>query len=254
MKYLRKYIIQNEELKSAVYKSAADKLSKLGHTKRPQELMKWHDLVKERELKKLKSDVINDCKKLGVYQLSLGYKSNLEWNTYVGDFYINLYFDEYNIHESYEDWKQGGGSIWMCFSFGVIPINEDGIEFCKTIVEPIIGTGSDKTTYWLGCFWLNMSEGNEPGDLVFKPAGRGYFEEYEGGWSLANRKSAMQFKDALYKIFSGDIVIGETPSIPGGIKEDIIEYLCNKKGHDIDEFEEIMNSIKKIGLNRLYKD
>jgi len=33
MRYLRKY---NEELKSDTYKSAADKLAKMGHVKRPE--------------------------------------------------------------------------------------------------------------------------------------------------------------------------------------------------------------------------
>jgi len=44
MRYLRKY---NEELKSDTYKSAADKLNKMGHVKRPEELMKWHFLSRK---------------------------------------------------------------------------------------------------------------------------------------------------------------------------------------------------------------
>ena len=46
MRYLKKY---NEELKSDTYKSAADKLARMGHVKRPEELMKWHDIAKEKE-------------------------------------------------------------------------------------------------------------------------------------------------------------------------------------------------------------
>ncbi len=246
--------LTNEELKSDVYKSAADKLKKLGHIKRPEELMKWHDIIKKREEDTLKSQVLNDCKQLGVYQLSLGYRTGGQTHTYVGDFYINIYFDPWNIDESYEDWKQDGGSIWMCFSFGVIPVNEDGVKFCEEVVKNIIGLGGDKVTYWLGAFWLNMSESNQPGDLKFKPAGKGYFEEYEGSWHLSNRSSAMKLKDALYKIFNGDIIIRENPSNPGGEKEKIIDYLCNDRNHDIEEFVDIMDSIKKINLNKLYKD
>ena len=91
-------------------------------------------------------------------------------------------------------------------------------------------------------------------EIKFTPEGKGYFEEYEGTWHLANRASAIKFKNTLYRIFTGDIIIRETPSIPGGVKEHIIEDLCNEKGHDIDEFEDIMNSIKILNLNKLYKD
>ena len=152
--------------------------------------------------------------------------------------------------------KEGQNNLWINFGFGVIPVDDEGNEFCKNVIEPMIGLGGDKITYWLGGFWLNISRSIdiETEELKFIPEGRGYFEEYEGGWHLANRASAMKFKNALYQIFSGDIIIRETPSVPGGMKEHIIDELCNERGHDIDEFEAIMNSIKVLNLNKLYKD
>ncbi len=120
-------------------------------------------------------------------------------------------------------------------------------------VLEIIG---DKLTYWLGSFWLNISRAIEPSEepIRFKPEGNGYFEEYEGNWYLSNRASAMRFKDSLYRIFSGDIIVRETSQIPGGMKEEVIDQLCNVREHDIDEYEDIMNSIKNIRINQLYKD
>lgn len=246
--------LTNEELKSDTYKSAADKLAKIGHIKRPEELMKWHELVKKREEEQRKIAIINDVKKLGIYKMFLSYRRNNITYEHTGDFYINIYFDSWNLDENYGDWKQDGGSLWANFSFGVIPVDEEGLKFCEEVVKPIIGTGSDKLTYWLGCFWLNLTEGNQPGDLVFKPTGKGYFEEYEGKWHIANRASAIKFKEALFKVFNGDIIIRETPDIPGGEKEKIIDYLCNDMNHDIEEYEDVMKSIKRISLNKLYKD
>ena len=52
----------NEELKPETYKSAADKLLKIGHTKRPAELMKWHDILKQRELDARKKKSLDDAK------------------------------------------------------------------------------------------------------------------------------------------------------------------------------------------------
>lgn len=245
----------NEELKSDVYKSAADKLKKLGHIKRPEELMKWHEITKQKEIDATKLATLNDCKQLGIYQLYLGYHKGGQKFDYKGDFYINIAFDSYNLDDQYPEWKDGQGNLWISFSFGVIPVNEDGQQFCKEVVEPIIGLSSDKITYWLGSFWLNISRTISPEEpLKFQPEGQGYFEEYEGNWYLTNRASAMRFKDTLYRIFNGDIIIRETSDKPGGMKEEIIDELCNERPHDIDEYEDIMNSIKRINLNKLYKD
>lgn len=245
----------NEELRSDVYKSAADKLTKMGHKKRPEELMKWHEITKQREIDAKKLEVLNDCKQMGVYQLYLGYRKDGKTYDYKGDFYINLTFDNYNLYDQYVEWKDGENSLWIGFSFGVIPVNEDGKKFCKEVTEPIIGLGSDKLTYWLGSFWLNISRTISPGEpLRFQPEDKGYFEEHEGQWYLSNRSSAIQFRNTLYKIFSGDIIIRETGDKPGGMKEDIIEELCNVREHDIDEYEDIMNSIKRMNINKLYKD
>ena len=253
MKYLKRY---NEELKSDTYKSAADKLAKMGHKQRPEELMKWHEITKQKEIESIKLEVLNDCKQLGTYQLSLSYRKDGQNFDYKGDFYINLAFDNYNLYDQYPEWKNGESNLWIGFSFGVIPVNEDGKKFCKEVVEPIIGLNSDKLTYWLGAFWLNISRSINPDGepLRFHPEDKGYFEEFEGTWHLTNRSSAMRFKDALYKIFNGDIIVRETPEMPGGMKEQIIDELCNERPHDIDEYEDIMNSIKKINLNKLYKD
>ena len=64
MRYLRKY---NEELKSDTYKSAADKLAKMGHVKRPEELMKFHVVVKEREKDEAKRKAIEEFSSFSKY-------------------------------------------------------------------------------------------------------------------------------------------------------------------------------------------
>jgi len=250
----------NEELKSDVYKSAADKLIKIGHIKRPEELMKWHDVIKKREQDIIKKKSIEDAKQFGVYQCKLSFRHRIvnnraEYKDFTGDFYLRLYYDSDQFSQNHdEDFVHDGGGMWLPFSFGIIPVNAEAEEYCQEIVEPINGLSRDGVTYWLGCFWLNLTEGNAPGDLTFKPVGKGYFECYEGNFDLANRKSAVQFKNKLFELFKGDIVLNETPQLPGGEKERIIDDLCNEMGHGIDEFEEIMNSIKKINLNKLYKD
>ena len=58
----------------------------------------------------------------------------------------------------------------------------------------------------------------------------------------------------LYDVFSGEILWRESEKVPGGIKEQLIEELCNERGHDLSEYIDFVESIKKIRVNQLYKD
>jgi hypothetical protein len=58
----------------------------------------------------------------------------------------------------------------------------------------------------------------------------------------------------LYDIFKGDIVWRETPELPGGVKEEILDHLCSDMDHTLEEFEAFIESIKLIRVNQLYKD
>ena len=85
MKYLRKY---NEELKADTYKSAADKLAKMGHVKRPEELMKWHVVSKQREKEEAKRKALEEASELGTYKMTIDNRGE----KFTGDFYIYFYF------------------------------------------------------------------------------------------------------------------------------------------------------------------
>lgn len=242
-----------EKLKSDVYKSAADKLAKMGHIKRPEELMKWHDIIKKREDDAKKKRSIEDAKQLGIYQCKLHFGKR-ESKEFTGNFYLKLYYDDWQMDDTYRDFKNDGGNLWMSFSIGIIPVDAEGEQYCQEVLKTTIGLGGDGVTYWLGCLWINLTENNEPGDLAFRPAGKAYIECYEGNFYLTNRASAIQLKKKLFDLFKGDVVLNETPDCPGGEKERIIDDLCNDRGHDIEEYIEIMNSIQRISLNKLYKD
>jgi hypothetical protein len=71
---------------------------------------------------------------------------------------------------------------------------------------------------------------------------------------MADRGSAQKFKKMLYDIFEGNIVWRETPQLPGGVKEQILDFLCSDMDHTLEEFEEFIESIKRISVNKIYKD
>jgi hypothetical protein len=255
MRYLRKY---NEELKSDTYKSAADKLTKMGHVKRPEELMKWHVVSKEREKEEAKRKAIEEASKLGTYKITINTRNKTK---FTGDFYIYFYWNNDNFDENYEDWKRfDGSSVWLTFDFAVLPASEESKEFVNSFLSEQIGLTHDGKCY-LGSFGINLTQGgnsideNDKPTYVLKPNGGFYWEDYHGyDWHMADRGNAQKFKKMLYDIFEGNIVWRETPELPGGVKEQILDFLCSDMDHTLEEFEEFIESIKRISVNKLYKD
>ena len=255
MRYLRKY---NEELKSDTYKSAADKLTKMGHVKRPEELMKWHAIAKEKEKEEVKRKAIEEASKLGTYKMTLDSGDG----KFTGDFYIYFYWDNDIFDDNYEDWKRfDNTSLWLSFPIAVLPASEESKEFVNNVLDKEIGLGTDGKCY-LGSFALKLTQGgNEYNEetnketFVLKPDGAFYWEEWDSiSWYMADRASAQKFKKMLYDVFEGNIIWRETPALPGGLKEQILDYLCSDMDHTLEEFEEFIESLKRISVNKLYKD
>jgi hypothetical protein len=259
MRYLRKY---NEELKSDTYKSAADKLARMGHVKRPEELMKWHVVAKDREKEEAKRKAIEESSKLGVHKITLTHRGD----KFTGDFYVYFYWENDNFDENYNDWRTfDNNSIWILLSFAVIPASEESKEYTINFLNKEIGVSSDDKCY-LGQIGINLTQGGNTYDeesstggvketFEFKPNGSYYQEDWHGiDWIMADRASAQKFKKMLYDVFSGEILWRESEKVPGGIKEQLIEELCNERGHDLSEYIDFVESIKKIRVNQLYKD
>jgi hypothetical protein len=89
--------------------------------------------------------------------------------------------------------------------------------------------------------------------LEFAPDGNMYFEIHEGDFYLADRKSAVQFKSKFYDIFSGKIIFKPDSNLDH-VKDRMLDCICNDYGHSIQEFIDLMESIKKVSINSLYKD
>ena len=266
MRYLKKY---NEELKSDTYKSAADKLARMGHVKRPEELMKWHAITKEKEeiakeearlkaIEEAKRKALEEASKLGVYKITLTDRGD----KFTGDFYVYFYWEKDMFDESYHDWKKfDSHSIWIQLSFAVIPASEESKEYANEVLSKEIG-GSSDNKYWLGQIGLKLSQGGNTYDeesnketFELKPDGSYYQEDWHSiDWHMADRASAQKFKKMIYDVLSGEILWRESEKIPGGIKEELIEELCNERGHDLSEYIAFVESIKRITVNKLYKD
>ena len=87
-----------------------------------------------------------------------------------------------------------------------------------------------------------------------RPGKVSYIEGNEYDVKFVNRAEAMKFRKLVIDVFEGNVEMGETNEWPGGVKEEIIDYYCNKKGVSIEEFDNVVDSIKKISVNSFYKD
>jgi hypothetical protein len=142
MKYLNRY---NEELKSSTYKSAADKFTKLGHTKRAGQLMQHHEKSLLREEIEMWKKQVETYSKYGTIKISIENKS-LGTNTEE-----ELYFCFYPWLDSYRDdtaklVRGNQGDDWeieaeIYLEMWLIPKTEEQLYRMKEELEPEYFTG-----------------------------------------------------------------------------------------------------------------
>ena len=256
MKYLKRY---NEELRPLTYRKAGNELKKIGHTKRGDELINWADISQKKITDRKTKERIEEAKNLGVYRMKLLKSQSSSPVVLVeGNFFINFYLDVDVLKEDYRDWKEDGQVLYLLFGFGVIPADEETRYKLLTCIG-----GEDELhlgTYQPNSMYLNISPSyttdieepilNPTGELTFDADGHGHGEVLY----FSDRRSAIQFKKALIDIFEGEIVYGETDEIPGGMKEIIMDELCSERDRNLEEFESIIKSLRKININKIYKD
>jgi hypothetical protein len=260
MKYLKKF---NEELSPATYRKAAKSLTSLGHAKRAADINAWADLSKEREDARKEKAIIDLYSKHGVFKIDIGTKVS-------GNFYLWLVFDESSNLENWEYWEEDGRfdgmSLWMIMDICLYPADEETLEKCKDI------DFYPGRPYYASNFQIKMSDavGVERGgterdeDLPYESGqwelaltGKGnvsYIEGNEYNINFANRIEANKFRKLVMDVFEGSIEMGATSQNPGGVKERIMDFYCNKKGVTIEEFDNVVDSLRRISVNNLYKD
>lgn len=253
MKYIKKF---NEELRSEVYKKAADRLKNIGHIRRASELEEWSKNITSRENKK-KYGVY---KKYGTFNMDIfkhAYlnRKSTEVKEFSGKFHIVIDFDEGQFADTYGDWKdsknnenQSAGSFYLLFFMGIIPSDEES----ESLIQDTFGDYKGDGIVWINWICLQMfdKESNfNPGPITFDP-----FENHEA--IFADRASAVKFKNLISGILEGDIVYETLPNKGEnrGLKDYLVDTLCSENDIPLEDFEKIISSVKKTNINSLYKD
>ena len=264
MRYLKRF---DEELNTQTYKNAAAGLNKLGHTKRANDLNVWAEVSKENEANKKMAAMVDMYSKHGVFNIDLGGS----YGGVIGNFYLFLGFDSYQNGENWQYWEEDGrfdgNNLWLTLDICLIPADEETFEKCSNNLDYY----KDRP-YYASTLGIKFSDpvGVERGgderdeDLPYgegqweftlnRPGKVAYVEGNEYDVQFTNRAEAMKFRKLVIDVFEGNVEMGETSEWPGGVKEEIIDYYCNKKGVSIEEFDNVVDSIKKISVNSFYKD
>jgi hypothetical protein len=266
MRHIKTY----EELKPETYLSAADKLSKLGHVKRPENLKKWADDAKRRNL-------ISIIKSIGQFDIEIGegsYDSVIYNNTKkVGKFYIYLYLDKDGLESQIEDWKENHGRCWLPLDLGFLPVDEESENTLKRFSS--VHYNTKMGIYFVNRIWINITLPyknitdpqlyqfgvKKPIDVedlkgqIFPSGDINISDDtHEVTTTFVNRANALKFKRALINIFEGYVDYMATSENPGGLKEEITDIFYDEYGFTTEEILRFINSIKKMKVNNFYKD
>ena len=256
MKYLRRF---NEELKAQTYKNAANKLKQLGHVRRGADLEEWGEVSKSKELERKRNAMIDMYSKHGVFKIDMKRTFNIDG---LGNFYLFFEFDKNSNAEEWEYWQTenrfDGSNLWILLDICLIPADDETFEVFNSYLDNYSGP------YYLSTLHIRLSDANN-NDMSYdsgeweltlnRPNTDMYFiEGNEYKLVLANRSEAVKFRKLVIDVFEGNVEMGVTSNYPGGIKEQIIDFYCNERGVSIEEFENVVDSIRKITVNYLYKD
>lgn len=243
MKYLKKF---NEELKPWTYRRAANKLKKMGHLDRAQDLEDWAD-KRENDDNSVKWErAKQEFSRFGKFKVKTTNPNTKE--TCIGDFYLDITFDEVSFIESVDDSDPG---IW--FMIGAIPVDEETKErFDKCLPDPDMGNGF----YWM--FSAGIHYKKEEGKIEFTKFWIDVYDEYICGESrLADRGSAGRFKNLLIKLFTDSSL-----NYPSGytnadtIYEVFERSILSESGFSSDyglTLEDVANYVRTISPNTMYK-
>lgn len=248
MKYLKKY---NEELSPYVYKTTANKLREIGHNKRADKLDLWDDSEQYKLTKKLTDKRLLNASKLGTYRMKLLDKSGKVMTE--GNFYVWFSIEPMGFDERYNVWRENGDSLELPIILGVIPVDDDTINKCLEFLD--LDDFSYKT-YYSNWMYINLSkwyDTDNTTDPILDPSGKLTFDtlsDYKAIFS--DRNSAVKFRNLLIGVLNGDILLDENPE--NDIRDWLMTELCDERDRTLDEFKRVIDSMKSININKLYKD
>jgi hypothetical protein len=240
-------IATNEELSPSKYFRVADELKKMGHIRRPKNLINH-----------AKNIILEEAKKLGQFQLKLDRRGEVKF----ANCYLSLLFNNSYYHEALTEWLDGGRSnFWIGIMQGLHPVSEEDVANLEWYFGDSISgyTNSHNGIIWLQDIYICLSSGSykseEGQKLPMTPTGQISIEGSEfNEVYFANRREAIKFKNLIVGLFEGDIEYTQSNGLD--FKQQILEELCenDERPVELSELEELIDKLRVTRLNYLYRD
>lgn len=240
-----KYIKLFEELKADTYLRASNKLKQIGHKRRSEVLDDWHKATRKKE------NLIK-WSKLGTFNIS--FFDRRDKFLFDGEFNIGLEvntdFLSDRIYEILQDLEQSenpnpkhSSKLFISFLYGVLPTNKETEEkMVKAGMSDVMYYGS----YWEGELSIKLAESG----FNILPKAECYYEPYMNfEYRPSNRREAIKLHRSLVNLFEQKIDI---PNIWGTIER--TRSMIEEKTGDKELWDKIVNSVKNMPLNYLYKE
>lgn len=205
MKYLKRF---NEELKSSTYKSAGDKFTKMGHTRRGGELLDYAQQVELKEKSQKLIEAQNENKEFGLFDITMksGYGSNQK-DLFSGKFYLQMCLESDWFKDQRVDWLAEGmdWSLGLAMEFAIIPADDETLKMIETSqdkdIEYFRNNSMYDYRYWTNRLWVTLFEKDMQPAFI---AGVGGFEDRDKDRFVFNSRSdAMRFKKLLADTLEG---------------------------------------------------
>jgi hypothetical protein len=259
MKHLKKF----NELKSSTYKSAGEKLTKLGHVRRGSLLSDWAIKTQNQETINRIKETINKYKSEYVFKASILEDrfdrntntltfSNINNNVMQGNFYLAFFCDTDMITDRIYEYNKGSDNVYIYFTLGLVPADDETTEW---FIDKEKGVGKFDF-YWDGCYTPNRpycEVTNDSRNFDPQPINNENWEPDK--FLFEGRAEAMKFRKMLIDIFEGNI------NSPNNLVRDIKKCISGTPTPDkIDAILKISNSINtsdfdtsELGYAIIYK-
>ena len=263
MKYLKRF---NEELKVSTYKSAADKLTKMGHKRRGAQMLDYATQREKEEERKRLQEIINEMSRFEPFNLIV--KGNDER---IGKFYIMPSAEIDWFKDTLNDWLWDGMNynLSIPFEFGIMAADDETEEtFKDRNWSPEKWNGVS----WPSRMYFSVINTNSPS-----------FEAWDRDvFYFATRADAMRFKkmfvdlledknDWYFKRWNPDGVVNRIKEV---ISPEYINGLIGRTNYhnvtlaenlgmseeEVKEnigkinYQNVIDSAKNIKINQIYRD
>ena len=253
MKYLKRF---NEELKSSTYMNASRKLDKIGHKERAKEIKDYVGTIEAKESMENWKKNIQEFSKYGKFRISLKDKNGSDFIT--DDFYLNFVSCPDVFLDSLDD---GHGNMnsegSFLFLVGLIPIGKECLKRCQGAEhdgKKVFNSDEFSNGFYFGMsVYINYEIKNDV--VVLLSLNIDEYDYYKP--FLADRRTAVQFKNLLKNIFSNpDLNYPSGYTDITNIYKKLEATICSQAGFSSDygfSLEQVAQFIDKIPINSLYK-